>query len=431
MARLIKTVRVRGNLEAKVQGGLDGKLLIFREGNDLILRVELVSFEGSSYPGFVRIKYDNIPLSDIDNVITRYLATNPRNFKVIQDPFDPNVIPFQEITPEPPTPVSTPQQIEQTRQEEAVVRQQTQETTQLQQIPESVIENSTPEQVKPKGKNRLGQRILNLGNQILKLIIPKLEALILEYVSNEFNQAREEAISQGGEVLAQAKAQYCPAPATLNQLIETRNNIVDQLNGIGNRLNLANQTVNGLTTSTNTSQDIINLASLTQTGLNLAASTGILPAPTLGPILSNYNSIEKIIQTVSPLISSNNNALYATSIPLGVVSFVVTKATELLNTLDILIDFCSIDSPLTPVSDTIQQVTIRQVQANINSGSYNGFIFKIEEVPFSPTVTRRKAVAFNQSGIALLETPLSFTTNEQTLINELKLIIDRDNLRSY
>ena len=84
MARLIKVVRVRGNLEAKVQGGLDGKLLIFREGNDLILRVELVSFEGSSYPGFVRIKYDNTPLSDIDNVITRYLATNPRNFQVIQ-----------------------------------------------------------------------------------------------------------------------------------------------------------------------------------------------------------------------------------------------------------------------------------------------------------------------------------------------------------
>ena len=156
--------------------------------------------------------------------------------------------------------------------------------------------------------------------------------------------------------------------------------------------------------------------------------------PDLGPVLSNYNNIEKIIKTVSSLISSTNNALYATSIPLGVVSFVVTKAIELLGLLDVLINFCSTDenqNQLTPVSDIIQQVTIRQVQANIDSGSYNGFIIKIEEVPFSPTVIRKKAVAFNQSGIALLETPLSFTTNEQTLINELKLIIDRDNLRSY
>ena len=323
----------------------------------------------------------------------------------------------------------TPKKLEETRQEEAVVRQQAQETTQSQQIPESVIEDSTPEQVKPKGKNKLGQRILSLGNQVLKLIITKLQSLIGEYLLDQFIQARNNALTP--EQIAQVKEQYCPTPDALNQLIETRNNIVDQLNSIGNRLNLANQTVNGLTTSTNVAQDIINLASSVQTGLNLAASTGILPAPALGPALSNYNSIEKIIQTVSPLISSNNNALYATSIPLGVVSFVITKATELLSLLDILIDFCSTDASLTSVSDTIQQVTIRQVQADINSGSYNGFIFKIEEVPFSPTVIRRKAVAFNQSGIALLETPLSFTTNEQTLINELKLIIDRDNLRSY
>jgi hypothetical protein len=325
----------------------------------------------------------------------------------------------------------TPRQIEQTRQEEAAVRQQAQETTQLQQVPESVIEDSTPEQVKPKGKNKLGQRILSLGNQVLKLVITKLQSLIGEYLLDQFIQARNNALTP--EQIAQVREQYCPTPDTLNQLIETRNNIVDQLNSIGNRLNLANQTVNGLTTTTNTSQDIVNLATSVQTGLNLAASSGILPAPALGPILSNYNSIEKIIRTVSSLISSNNNALYATSIPLGVVSYVVTKATELLGLLDILINFCSTetDTPLTPVSDTIQQVTIRQVQANVDSGSYNGFIFKIEEVPFSPTVIRRKAVAFNQSGIALLETPLSFTTNEQTLINELKLIIDRDNLRSY
>jgi len=323
----------------------------------------------------------------------------------------------------------TPKKLEQTRQEEAATRQQAQETTQSQQIPESVIEDSTPEQVKPKGKNKLGQRILSLGNQVLKLIITKLQSLIGEYLLDQFIQARNNALTP--EQISQVKEQYCPTPEVLNQLIETRNNIVNQLNSIGNRLNLANQTVNGLTTTTNTSQDIINLASSIQTGLNLAASTGILPAPALGPALSNYNSIEKIIQAVSPLISSNNNALYATSIPLGVVSFVVTKAIELLGLLDILINFCSVDASLTPVSDTIQQVTIRQVQANVDSGSYNGFIIKIEEVPFSPTVTRRKAVAFNQSGIALLETPLSFTTNEQTLINELKLIIDRDNLRSY
>jgi hypothetical protein len=167
--------------------------------------------------------------------------------------------------------------------------------------------------------------------------------------------------------------------------------------------------------------------------LNLAASSGVLLGPALGPVVANINNLQKIIGTVSSQINSTNSALYGTSVPLGIISYVITQAISLLSLLDVLINFCSTetDFPLTPVSDIIQQVTIRQVQANVDSGSYNGFVIEIEEVPFSPTITRRKAVAFNQSGIALLETPLSFTTNEQTLINELKLIIDRDNLRSY
>jgi hypothetical protein len=67
----------------------------------------------------------------------------------------------------------------------------------------------------------------------------------------------------------------------------------------------------------------------------------------------------------------------------------------------------------------------------VNDGSYKGFTFTIEEVPFSPTVNRIKAIALNQGGIPLLETPLSFTTNRQTLIDELKLIIDRDDLKAF
>lgn len=329
-----------------------------------------------------------------------------------------------------------PRKIEETRQKEKATRKKVQQTVELQQVPESVVTDSTPEQVKPKGKNKLGQRILNLGRQVIKLVITKLQSLAEEYLLDQFIQAREEAIAQGTEAIDRLKEQYCPTPATLNQLIETRNNIVDQLNGIGNRLNLANTTVQGLTNTTNIAQTTVNLANTIQTGLNLAASSGVLLGPALGPVVANINNLQKIITTVSSQINSTNSALYGTSVPLGVVSYVITQAIDFLSLLDILINFCSPESEtnppsLTPISDTIQQVTIRQTQSNLDSGNYNGFVIKIEEVPFSPTVTRRKAVAFNQSGIALLETPLSFTTNEQTLINELKLIIDRDNLRSY
>jgi len=186
------------------------------------------------------------------------------NVTIIEDNIDVPTEVLPEVT-------VTPRQIEQTRQEETATRQQVQQTVELQQVPESVIEDSTPEQVKPKGKNKLGQRILNLGRQVIKLVITKLQSLAEEFLLNQFNQAREKAISQGGETLNQVKEQYCPTPDALNQLIETRNNIVDQLNGIGNRLNLANTTVQGLTSATNVAQTTINLANTVQTGLNLAA----------------------------------------------------------------------------------------------------------------------------------------------------------------
>ena len=121
------------------------------------------------------------------------------------------------------------------------------------------------------------------------------------------------------------------------------------------------------------------------------------------------------------------------NIALNIVSTFIKNIVRTLNSLDALLASCLNEdqkSQLVSVADNLTRISVDNVQS-INDTTYQGFIFQIEEVPFSPTVTRRKAVAFNQSGIALLETPLSFTTNEQTLINELKLIIDRDNLRSY
>jgi hypothetical protein len=89
--------------------------------------------------------------------------------------------------------------------------------------------------------------------------------------------------------------------------------------------------------------------------------------------------------------------------------------------------------PLIPLNPDLKEIAKVQQEASqtLNDTTYQGFIIEIEEVPFSPTVNRRRAVGLNSQGIKLIETELSFTTDRELLINELKLIIDRDNLKAY
>ena len=127
----------------------------------------------------------------------------------------------------------------------------------------------------------------------------------------------------------------------------------------------------------------------------------------------------------------------------SIVGGFILVAIALLNSIDAFIQKCSQSIPnqntpdtnneLIPISKEIQDIADAQIQADTtqNQTTYQGFIIEIEVVPYTPTVNRRRALGKNQQGIVLIQTELSFTTDDQTLINELKLIIDRDNLKAY
>ena len=59
--------------------------------------------------------------------------------------------------------------------------------------------------------------------------------------------------------------------------------------------------------------------------------------------------------------------------------------------------------------------------------------FEIVKVslPNDPTVKRTIAQALNTEGVVALQTEPSFTQNPKVLIEELKLLIDKDNLKAY
>lgn len=91
------------------------------------------------------------------------------------------------------------------------------------------------------------------------------------------------------------------------------------------------------------------------------------------------------------------------------------------------------------ILETKQAITdLEQIFVGFNNLSrvdtYKGFVFEIiEEKPIdvSIKINRRYAIAINTSGITELQGTPTYATDKETLVNELKFIIDRDNLNGY
>jgi len=276
------------------------------------------------------------------------------------------------------------------------------------------FENSLPDSLKSTGSEKLGQIILEKGIQINDLIQPQLIKLLSNLTTPDG---------------------LCLPEAQLNLIIIQRNNIVDNLNQIEKYLNLTTKAVgiNSITLNT-----LITTVKVLR-GLKPAAIAATSTSPVPGPFASLVLQINETLDNLKfdTLGNSKLNKLKiiidSTATPISLTSQFITKAITILGLIDIIIKKCSPNSTLSPISQDLINITEAQLIATqtLNNITYKGFIIEIQEVPFSPTVNRRKAVGKNAQGIPLIETELSFTTIPQILINELKLIIDRDNLKAY
>jgi hypothetical protein len=277
-----------------------------------------------------------------------------------------------------------------------------------------IFENSLPDSLKSTGSEKLGQIILEKGIQINDLIQPQLTKLLLNLTTPDG---------------------LCLPEAQLNLLITQRNNIVDTLNQIEKYLNLTTKAV-GITSTVLTT--LITTAQILR-GLKPAAIAATAASPAPGPFASLVLQLNETLDNLKfdSLGNSKLNKLKtiidSTATPIALTSQFISQAITTLGLIDIIIKKCSPNSTLSSISQDLINITEAQLKASQtqNNITYKGFIIEIQEVSFSSTVNRRKAVGKNAQGIPLIETPLSFTTISQILINELKLIIDRDNLKAY
>ena len=230
----------------------------------------------------------------------------------------------------------------------------------------------------------------------------------------------------------------CPPKDVLLVLIERRNRIVIQLNKIGTSLNKIGSSITGVSNFLNIALATIRTLNLISIGTSIGSKFIPSPPGVPGAIVSVLNDIQTAIRKITfdkkgqSKLAKTSGTLTASALALSITGGYIKKAVDLLKSIDAIFAKCLPDYELVPISKEIQDIVDAQTQAEetFNQTTYNGFIIEIEEVPYTPTVNRRRAIGKNSQGVTLITTELSFTTNPETLINELKLIIDRDNLKA-
>ena len=279
-------------------------------------------------------------------------------------------------------------------------------------IPIDTILGSLPEDLKPTGTQKFPQLILNEGIKIDTLLQPTIDRIVAELPSDG-----------------------CLSEEQTKKIILQRDNVVGVLNNIGLKLdNFSNflTNVNNFTTFILVSLSVLKGAKV---GASIAAKIvpivpGIVPASLsdLNDLIRNLTFDNEGNSRIQPLKTTLN----ASSTSVSIVSSFIKIAVDNINKIDSYLKTCSPNTKLPPLNNSIQGVLLVQTEAKdtLNQATYKGFVLQIEEVPYNDKINQRKAIALNRFGINIIETPLSFTTNPQTLINELKFIIDRDNLKA-
>ena len=353
----------------------------------------------------------------IEDDLLNYSYNNTAN-----EPYRVELIETINPTPPPTESKPTPEKVEekrlQTASNDQVVLDQQDNTD---NVDAKKIEKATPATLKAMGIAKLPFLLLLIGNQVKKIITPALKNLIDTYIKKFLD------------------ADACPDAATLAKIRQQRDLIVSQLNKIGKTLNVITISLTGIATFLNLIQGFLKAIDLAKIAAKLAALAFPPLAASLPPLLASLTNA-KTAALIDPT-TGNSRLQKLTSIIGGaalaasIIGGFILVAIALLKSIDAFLEKCDPDNmnSLTPISKEVQDIADAQLQADNtqNETTYKGFIIEIEIVPYTPTVDRRRALGKNQSGILLIQTALSFTTDDQTLINELKQIIDKDNLEAY
>lgn len=330
-------------------------------------------------------------------------------------------------TTPPPTPPPTPSipptiappELEKQREQEAAKRDTVNKKLKLQRTLTAATIVATATQLAP----------LDRINQTINSKVADLQDKAISTLLSLASQLGIEGLDTASPTLPN----ICPPQSILDKALQIRNSLGTDIENTAKYVDTINASLTILTPIVNGTVTSLDALTLLKTATSVAAKL----APTLPGAVTALISDLDDIRTSITFKSDGTPKLPELQRALALGSEYTSDAAKILQTILIVLDVVDLvlvkcgKKPNALGANTSKLLeTIKLTATSIINLTYKGFTFEIVEKPFSSTLKQKIGQAKNSQGIVLLQTEPSFTTDPQVLVNELKLIIDRDNLKA-
>ena len=311
----------------------------------------------------------------------------------------------------------TPEELEKQRQQEQQKRARFNKKLQLARTVASTASVLGANQI--KGLDRI--------NQSINTKVAALQSKATEQLALLASELGIEGLETGMPNLPN----LCPPTTALIKATAIRDSFIDEIQATAKYINIIDNSLQVI-------KDVLNGSITTLTALNTlktasSAATKFIPVVP-GAVTALLSDLDDV-RTILTFKTDGNPRLPELKRAVDLGSTYISQASITINSILVLLQF--IDQVLAKCGQQIKTIPsditgLTQTVTTIGNTdtTYKGFTFEIVDKYFSPTLNQKIGQAKNKQGIVLLQTEPSFTQDPKVLIEELKLIIDRDNLKA-